>query len=45
MLRRSLRDVVTPEQFAAAGIEPTARPEELGLEDWCRLTVAMGDRE
>jgi 16S rRNA (adenine1518-N6/adenine1519-N6)-dimethyltransferase len=42
MLRRSLRDVVTPEQFAAAGIEPTARPEELGLDAWCRLTVATG---
>jgi 16S rRNA (adenine1518-N6/adenine1519-N6)-dimethyltransferase len=40
MLRRSLRDVVTPEQFAAAGVEPTARPEELGLADWCRLTLA-----
>jgi 16S rRNA (adenine1518-N6/adenine1519-N6)-dimethyltransferase len=40
MLRRSLRDVVTPEQFAAAGVEPTARPEQLGLDDWCRLTVA-----
>jgi 16S rRNA (adenine1518-N6/adenine1519-N6)-dimethyltransferase len=40
MLRRSLRDVVTPDQFAAAGVEPTARPEELGLDDWCRLTVA-----
>ena len=45
MLRRSLRDVVTPEQFAAADVEPTARPEELGLEDWCRLTVATGGRE
>ena len=42
MLRRSLRDVVTPEQFAAAGVEPTARPEQLGLDDWCRLTVATG---
>ena len=40
MLRRSLRDVVTAEQFAAAGVVPTARPEELGLADWCRLTVA-----
>jgi 16S rRNA (adenine1518-N6/adenine1519-N6)-dimethyltransferase len=40
MLRRSLREVVSPDQFAAAGIEPTARPEELALDDWCRLTVA-----
>jgi 16S rRNA (adenine1518-N6/adenine1519-N6)-dimethyltransferase len=39
MLRRSLREVVSPDQFAAAGIEPTARPEELALDDWCRLTV------
>jgi 16S rRNA (adenine1518-N6/adenine1519-N6)-dimethyltransferase len=39
MLRRSLRDIVTPEQFAAAGVDPTARPEELDLDDWCRLTV------
>ncbi len=45
MLRRSLREVVGPEQFAAAGIEPTARPEELTLDDWCRLTLATsGER-
>jgi 16S rRNA (adenine1518-N6/adenine1519-N6)-dimethyltransferase len=42
MLRRSLRERVTPEQFEAAGIAPTARPEELGLDDWVRLTQAMG---
>jgi 16S rRNA (adenine1518-N6/adenine1519-N6)-dimethyltransferase len=41
MLRRSLREVVSPEQFAAAGVEPTARPEELGLDDWCRLSVVV----
>ena len=40
MLRRSLREVVGPEQFAEAGVDPTARPEELALDDWCRLTVA-----
>jgi 16S rRNA (adenine1518-N6/adenine1519-N6)-dimethyltransferase len=40
MLRRSLRELVTPEEFAAAAVSPTARPEELGLADWCRLTVA-----
>lgn len=40
MLRRSLRELVTPEQFAAAELDPTTRPEELGLADWCRLTVA-----
>jgi hypothetical protein len=40
MLRRSLAGVVTPEQLAAAGIAGTARPEELGLDDWCRLADA-----
>jgi 16S rRNA (adenine1518-N6/adenine1519-N6)-dimethyltransferase len=39
MLRRSLRDVVRLEQFDAAGVDPTARPEDLALDDWCRLTV------
>ena len=29
MLRRSLDGLVTPEQFEAAGVAPTARPEEL----------------
>ena len=40
MLRRSLNGVVTSEQFEAAGVEPTARPEELGVDAWCRLTTA-----
>ena len=38
MLRRSLAGVVTAEQFVAAGVAETARPEELGLDDWVRLT-------
>ena len=42
MLRRSLAGVVSPEQFAAAGIEPTARPEELDVAAWCRLVEALG---
>lgn len=42
MLRRSLATVVTPEVFAAAGIEPTRRPEELDVEAWGRLTLAWG---
>jgi len=37
MLRRSLEDLVRPEAFAAAGIRPTARAEELTLEEWERL--------
>lgn len=41
MLRRSLADLVTPEQFAAAGIDPQDRPERLSVEDWGRLTRAV----
>jgi 16S rRNA (adenine1518-N6/adenine1519-N6)-dimethyltransferase len=37
MLRRSLEGVVGPEAFAAAGIAPTARAEEVSLEGWERL--------
>ena len=39
MLRRSLDGVVEPEAYAAAGVEPTARAEELGLDDWGRLAA------
>ena len=41
MLRRSLDGVVTAEQFAAAGVAPTARPEELDVAAWCRLADAV----
>lgn len=41
MLRRSLHGVVTDEQFSAAGIESTRRPEELSVHDWGRLTDVM----
>lgn len=40
MLRRSLAGIVTPDTFEAAGISPTARPEELDVDAWCRLTDA-----
>ena len=40
MLRRSLAGVVTDEQFAAAGVVPTARPQDLDLGAWCRLVEA-----
>jgi 16S rRNA (adenine1518-N6/adenine1519-N6)-dimethyltransferase len=40
MLRRSLAGVVAPETFEAANIPPTARPEELDVDAWCRLTDA-----
>lgn len=41
MLRRSLAGVVTAEQFAAAGVAPEARPEELSVEQWGALARAV----
>ena len=40
MLRRSLDDLVCPEAFAEAGVAPTARAEELTLEEWGKLAGA-----
>jgi 16S rRNA (adenine1518-N6/adenine1519-N6)-dimethyltransferase len=40
MLRRSLAGIVAPDTWDAAGISPTARPEELDVDAWCRLTDA-----
>jgi len=42
MLRRSLHDLVTDEAFAAAGVRPEARAEELDVEAWGRLADASG---
>ncbi|CAN5518889.1 16S rRNA (adenine(1518)-N(6)/adenine(1519)-N(6))-dimethyltransferaseRsmA [soil metagenome] len=36
-LRRSLASRVSPDAFEAAGVAPTARAEELTVEDWGRL--------
>ena len=41
MLRKSLAGLVTPSQFEIAGIEPTTRPEELGVESWVRLAESV----
>jgi 16S rRNA (adenine1518-N6/adenine1519-N6)-dimethyltransferase len=41
MLRRSLAERVSPEQFAAAAISPEARPEQLDVDAWCRLTETV----
>jgi 16S rRNA (adenine1518-N6/adenine1519-N6)-dimethyltransferase len=41
MLRRSLAGSVDPAVFAAAGVSPEARPEQLAIDDWVRLTNAM----
>ncbi len=45
MLRRSLAELVTSEQFAIAGVSPTDRPEDLGLDAWCRLARVVADTE
>ncbi len=47
MLRASLRGVVEPAVFEAAGVDPAARPAELSVGDWSRLAAAgavMGSR-
>lgn len=38
MLRRSLEGLVTFDEFERAQVAPTARAEELSLDDWVRLT-------
>ena len=38
MLRRSLSSITTPEIFVAADVAPEARPEELDVDQWGRLT-------
>ena len=40
MLRRSLAGAVDPAVFAAANVSPEARPEQLAIDDWVRLTNA-----
>jgi 16S rRNA (adenine1518-N6/adenine1519-N6)-dimethyltransferase len=40
MLRRSLAAMVEPAAFGRAGIRPESRPEELGVDAWCRLATA-----
>jgi 16S rRNA (adenine1518-N6/adenine1519-N6)-dimethyltransferase len=40
MLRRSLAGLVDEAAFATAGVDPRARAEQLGLEDWSRLAEA-----
>ncbi len=40
MLRRSLATHVRPDAFDEAGIDPTTRAEQLGLDDWIRLALS-----
>jgi 16S rRNA (adenine1518-N6/adenine1519-N6)-dimethyltransferase len=42
MLRRSLAGLVGEATMAATGVEPTARPETLSLDEWYALTDAVG---
>ncbi|MGC8626189.1 MAG: 16S rRNA (adenine(1518)-N(6)/adenine(1519)-N(6))-dimethyltransferase RsmA [Acidimicrobiales bacterium] len=41
MLRRALKETVPAGAFAAAGIDPAARAEQLGIGDWGRLAAAV----
>jgi 16S rRNA A1518/A1519 N6-dimethyltransferase RsmA/KsgA/DIM1 with predicted DNA glycosylase/AP lyase activity len=45
MLRGALAGRVSPEQFDAANIAPTARAEELSVHDWIRLAHVVGASE
>ena len=45
MLRRSLAGLVDADAFAAAGIRPEARAEELGVADWGALARVSPARE
>ena len=40
MLRRSLAGLVESQGFAAAGVDPASRPEELTLDQWIGLVRA-----
>jgi 16S rRNA (adenine1518-N6/adenine1519-N6)-dimethyltransferase len=42
MLRRALAGVVSADAFAAAGIDPSARAEQLSVEQWGRLAACSG---
>ena len=44
MLRKSLSGIVSPEQFEAAAVAPTARPEELDIDAWVRLSNLVTGR-
>ncbi|HEX9682849.1 MAG TPA: 16S rRNA (adenine(1518)-N(6)/adenine(1519)-N(6))-dimethyltransferase RsmA [Acidimicrobiales bacterium] len=41
MLRRSLRGLLTEDQIAGAGIDPSDRPETLGLADFAALAASV----
>lgn len=41
MLRRSLGQMVTSEQFEWAAVSEQSRPERLSVDDWCRLAESV----
>jgi 16S rRNA (adenine1518-N6/adenine1519-N6)-dimethyltransferase len=41
MLRQSMKSLLTEPEIVAAGIDPTARPEQLDLAAWVRLANAI----
>jgi len=43
MLRKSLAAAVDADAFAAAGIDPTLRPQDLGIDAWGALAAAVQD--
>lgn len=45
MLRRSLSALAPAEAFAAAGVDPTARAEQLSLPEWAALARELGRAE
>ncbi len=44
MLRRSLAGLVAPDSFAAAGVDPSSRPEALTVDQWMSLSRARSQR-
>lgn len=44
MLRRALDGVVVTADFEVSGVDPQARAEQLSLDDWSRLTLAVISR-
>jgi 16S rRNA (adenine1518-N6/adenine1519-N6)-dimethyltransferase len=44
MLRQSLKALGGEALCRAAGVEPTARAEELSVEQFCALARAVGDQ-
>lgn len=43
MLRNTLKGVLNEAGFAALGIDPTLRPEDLAVEDYLRIADSLGD--